>query len=181
MENNIENNNESKVMHCSWADAYLKKRKYKKIIKTSFVLGLASIITAGMSAIIATGFKNKCNNVLDQYGYDKANDLYKQEATLELTEELSNDKITYKEYEEKISKMKDIDKEEFLKQNASEKDLKEYQSSDVGHGIGTWTALSSAMVGIISFGVGAGLGAKMRDEENEKNAREARISRILHR
>ena len=57
MENNIENNNESKVMHCSWADAYLKKRKYKKIIKTSFVLGLASIITAGMSAIIATGFK----------------------------------------------------------------------------------------------------------------------------
>ena len=180
MQNNINNKDEERVA-CSWADEYLKKRKYKKIIKTSFVLGLASLITAGLSAIVTVGFLNRRGIILDKYGYGKANALYKQEATVELTDALSNDVITYKEYEEKIDQIKNLDKEEYLKQNASEKDLKEYQSSDAGYVVAGWTGFSSAMVGIISLGVVAGIQQKMNDKQLTKDAREARISRICGR
>lgn len=195
MENDVENKNveetenemellkktsilTSERISCSWADAYLRKRKYKKIIKTSVILGLASLITAGLSFMAGAGFKNKSNKILDKYSYDQANELYKQEATVELAEDLANNEITYKQYEQKLDKIDDLDKEDFLKQNASEKDLKEYQSSDVGEEIGVYTGISATLLGLIGLGVAGGIEAKLKGEENRRNAQDARIARI---
>lgn len=166
---------------CTWADDYFKKKRRKKIIKGTIICGLASWAAAGASCMLLAGFRIAQNNILDKNNYNQANEQYQQEIITDFAGQLSNNEITFDEYQSKIEGVKDLDKKIFLKENASEEDLKKYNRLDVAYKVDAYTLASLVGVGMLGFGFGGGMHLRDTHKENERNRREARIYRLLGR
>lgn len=166
---------------CTWAKGYFKKKRRKKIIKGTIICGLASWAAAGLSCMLLAGLRIAQNNILDKNNYDQANEQYKQEIITDFAGQLSNNEITFDEYQTKTEEVKDLDKKTFLKENANEEDFKKYNGLDVAYEANAYTLASLVGVGILGIGLGGGMYLTDTIEENERNRNEGRISKLVGR
>ncbi len=179
VEERIKKTLEEHPVECSDSKRYFKEKKLKKIIKTSFICGLASFAAAGLSVMVAANSTGTCKNLLDANGYAEANTAYRQEIIEDLTGQLSTGKISLSQFESKVQNVKDLDKLAYAQENLNESDLKKYNTAEAAWTASAYAAGAFTGLGIVGVTISGAVQINLTSEEHKRNARDARFSRML--
>ena len=145
------------------------EKKLKKQIICSFAVGAAGIALLIGSLICSTTCYEKTREIEERYRYEEANAKYKAEMAMDLSEQYSNGLIDDKQYNTKLSNIKNLNKKEFIQENANQDTYKKYKTLTDLETISTIAVLPSILC-TGAFGAGIAICANNEKRKELKDA-----------
>ncbi len=141
-----------------------REKKLKRKIVCSLCVGVTGIVLMSGSIICSQVCCERSLDLLEQNGYKEANAKYRTELVLDLSEQYENGEIDVKEYDEKVSSIKNLDKEKYFEENTNEETYNKFKNLRTAETVSTAAVLPTVFIG----GGGLGMAAGLESIENKR-------------